>query len=317
MKTLKPSFSAVRGRFGRLCAAVCLLFAAFPAQAQQTLPLTRHRGHLYTEALLQDSLPVRIMLESGIPFPLIDSALVWSHPDLFHPEKLDRPVRFRMAAGVLYTASYKLGPGLSAGLSRSLRDTYVVDLGKHSAEMLYPLNHFTSDSVSRPGIFCLDMRGGSLRMLAGDELPAPGGEWTAYDMTRDERTGMYCVAGSLTLVNARGRRTEAPVRLVVDLGNATLLALFAYRPEVKRFVARSRIAKQDAVTPAGKTMRVLQPAEIVFMGAYGFTGLPVLLLETPMRLPGDAFLGLPFFERFRVIFDFRHSRLWVAASDAG
>lgn len=98
MKTLKPSFSAVRGRFGRLCAAACLLFAAFPAQAQQTLPLTRHRGHLYTEALLQDSLPVRIMLESGISFPLIDSALVWSHPDLFHPEKLDRPVRFRMAA---------------------------------------------------------------------------------------------------------------------------------------------------------------------------------------------------------------------------
>ena len=43
----------------------------------------RDGEHLYAEVLLQDSIPARAMLESGIAFPLIDSALVWSHPDLF------------------------------------------------------------------------------------------------------------------------------------------------------------------------------------------------------------------------------------------
>ena len=57
----------------------------------------RDGGHLYAEVLLQDSIPARAMLESGIAFPLIDSALVWSHPDLFRLEKLDSAVRFRMA----------------------------------------------------------------------------------------------------------------------------------------------------------------------------------------------------------------------------
>ena len=87
--------------------------AAFPAHAQRSLPLTRDGGHLYAEVLMQDSVPARAMLESGIAFPLIDSALVWSHPDLFRPEKLDSAVRFRMAAGANYAARYKLAPGLS------------------------------------------------------------------------------------------------------------------------------------------------------------------------------------------------------------
>ena len=300
--------------FVRRWVSVCLLVAAlFPARAQQTLPLTRHRGHLYAEALLRDSLPVRIMLESGIAFPLIDSALVWEHPNLFRPEKLDAPVRFRMAAGALYVANYKLAPGLSVGGMRSLRETYVIDMEGHSAEMLCPLNHFTSDSTALPGMFGLDMRGGSLRILSEEELPETGGEWKDWDMVREEGMGMYCVEGTLTLVNDRGRRTGTPARLVVDLGNATLLALFTFKPEVKRFVSRTRVPTSEAKTSSGRSMQVLLPAETVFMDAYAFTGLPVLLLGKPMRLPGDGFLGLPFFERFPVIFDFRHARLWVAA----
>ena len=44
----------------------------------------------------------------------------------------------------------------------------------------------------------------------------------------------------------------------------------------------------------------------------GRDGQPVLLLENRMRLPGHGFLGIRFFERFRVIFDFRRSRLRIA-----
>lgn len=32
-----------------------------------------------------------------------------------------------------------------------------------------------------------------------------------------------------------------------------------------------------------------------------------------MRLSGDGVLGTRFFERFRVILDFRHERLWLSA----
>ena len=61
---------------------------------------------------------------------------------------------------------------------------------------------------------------------------------------------------------------------------------------------------------------MIQPAEVIFMDAYTFHDQPVLLLENRMRLPGHGFLGLRFFERFRVIFDFRRSRLWIAAPEA-
>lgn len=102
------------------------------------------------------------MLESGIAFPLIDSALVWSHPDLFRPEKLDSAVRFRMAAGANYAARYKLAPGLSVNGSRSLCDAYVVDMGGHKGDLLWPLNRFTTDSAAAP---------------AFSDSTSPGGVW--------------------------------------------------------------------------------------------------------------------------------------------
>ena len=40
----------------------------------------------------ESSIPVRVFLESGVYFPLVDSVLVWSHPGLFEPVELERPV---------------------------------------------------------------------------------------------------------------------------------------------------------------------------------------------------------------------------------
>lgn len=96
------------------------------------------------------------------------------------------------------------------------------------------------------------------------------------------------------MVNDRGRRVAEPAELVVDLGNAMLLALFAYKPEVKKFVSRSRIQELEGRTSAGKRLPVIRPAEVIFMDAYTFRGQPVLLLENRMRLPGHGFLGIPF-----------------------
>lgn len=317
MRVTSSSTSADRGRCCRFCAAACLLLAAvFPARAQRSLPLTRDNGHLYAEALLQDSLPARIMLESGIPFPLIDSALVWSNPGLFQPEKLDKPLRFRMAVGMNYVARYKLPPGLSVGGSRSLCDTYIVDMSRHRGDLLYPLNRFTSDSAAMPGIFGLDIARGSLELLTEEDLPGEGSGWMVCGMTRDEQSGMYCLQGSLAFVNDRGRRAAEPAELVVDLGNAMLLALFTYKTEVKKFVSRSRVPELEGRTAAGRSLPVVRPAEVVFLDAYTFRNEPVLLLGNQMRLPGHGFLGIRFFERFRVIFDFRHSRLRIAAPEA-
>ena len=82
--------------------------------------LTSERDLLYAASFVGDSIPVRVFLESGVYFPLIDSALVWSHPGLFEPVELERPVRFRMAGGTDYSARYKLAPGVRVGDTRSV-----------------------------------------------------------------------------------------------------------------------------------------------------------------------------------------------------
>lgn len=316
MQTLNPPSSPVRPVRRTICRlAVLWLALAVPlaTDAQHVLPLERQRGHLFVNVLLYDTLPARAMLESGIVCPLVDSALVWSHPELFRPERLDDTVRFRMANGARYAATHKLPPGLPVGGSRSLCNTYVVDMHGYDCDFLYPLQTFSTDTTDRPGIFSLSIRGGELRMLSPDELPATQEGWTVCPMVRDERYGMYCVEVPFSMRNQRGERTARPMNFVVDLGNANLLALFTFKPEVASFVSWTNIPVREVETASGRPLRIVLPDETRFMDAYAFSGLPVLVLPRKMRLPGDGFLGTRFFERFRVIFDFRHERLWLAA----
>lgn len=294
-------------------AALCLLLTtAFPAFAQRSAALVSEHGNLFGTMRVQDSLLVRTMLESGIPFPLIDSALVWAHPELFHPLRLEEPVRFRMASGARYVARYKLPAGLRAGDSRSLCPSYIVDLAGRSEKLLYPLQTFTTDSLDAPGTFCLDLRRGELRMLREEELPQPGGAWRLYELTCDERTGMYCVAGRVSFDDGRGGCAAGRMELILDLGNANLLALFTAKPRARELVERSGIARQGAESRSGRRFDVLLPARVNILDSCAFEGFPVLLLDGPMRLPGEGFLGVRFFERYRTIFDLRHGRLWLA-----
>ena len=278
--------------------------------------LTCERDLLYAASFVGDSIPVRVFLESGVYFPLIDSALVWSHPGLFEPVELERPVRFRMAGGTDYSARYKLAPGLRVGDTRSLCESYVVDLRRRKpCDLLYPLHTFTTDSVAAPGIFELDVRRGIFRPLSSGSLPQPGDGWEAYELVPDGHSGMFWVMDTVRLSDDRGRSRAMPMRLVVDLGNANLLALFAFKPEVGKFVSRAPVDLVEGHTPGGMTLRVLMPAVATFMGCYSFGGLPVVVLDKPMKLPGDGFLGVKFFSAFRVVFDFRHGRLWLRLAD--
>jgi len=299
---------------------IAFLAGVYSTTAQQplsdgTLRITAERNLLYADSYVQDSIPARLFLESGVQFPLIDSTLVWSHPESFGVVELESPVRFHMAGGVNYTARYKLLPDIRVGSTHSLCDTYVVDLRKRRAyDVMYPLNTFTTDSIEAPGIFELDIRGGTLRMLAPAELPEPGAGWDVYDLGRDEKSGMYYVDGALKLANERGRSQTGQMKMVVDLGNANLLALFAFKPEIKRFVSRSPVEIRRGHTPGGAEFRVLMPAVVTFMDGYVFRDQQIVILDNEMRLPGDGFLGVRFFTAFRVIFDLRHGRLWLDAS---
>lgn len=56
---------------------------------------------------------------------------------------------------------------------------------------------------------------------------------------------------TVRLSDDRGRSRAMPMRLVVDLGNANLLALFAFKPEVGKFVSRALSIWWKAIRRAG------------------------------------------------------------------
>ena len=291
-----------------LLAALSPLRAAEPTPC--VLPLTYFKGHFYISTTIQDSIPVRIALESGIPYPLIDRSFVEEHPSAFAPDSLKKPLGFRMALGTRYEARAKLAPGLCVGPMRTLSRCYAVDLGTQAYDMILPLQTVVTDTTDRPGIFAIDLRRGELHVEPA--LPDTTAGWCVSALERDEKSGMYLMRGRLSLTNDAGRTYGEERSLVVDLGNANLLALFYARPEVRDFVRRSRTGIRDGYTSSGQRVRVLQPAATIFFDAWRFEERSIVLIDREMKVPGDGFLGTRFFEPFSVILDFRGGRMWVA-----
>ncbi len=293
---------------------VSFLAALFPLRAAEpapcVLPLTYFKGHFYVCTTVQDSIPVRIVLESGLPYPLIDRRFVEEHPAAFAPDSLTKPLGFRMALGTCYEARTKLAPGLHVGPMRTLSRCYAVDLGELPCDMILPLQTVATDTTDRPGIFAIDLRRGELHVEPA--LPDTTAGWSVSALERDEKSGMYLVRGRLSLTNDAGRTCGEERSLVIDLGNANLLALFHARPEVREFVRRSRTAVRDGYASSGQRVRVLQPAATTFFDAWRFEDRAIVLIDREMKLPGDGLLGARFFEPFRVILDFRGRRMWVA-----
>ena len=291
-----------------------LLAALSPLQAAEptpcVLPLTYFKGHFYIDTTIQDSIPVRIALESGIPYPLIDRRFVEEHPAAFAPDSLKKPLGFRMALGTRYEARTKLAPGLHIGPMRTLSRCYAVDLGKQMCDMILPLQTVATDTTDCPGIFAIDLHRGELHVEPA--LPDTTAGWSVSALDRDEKSGLYLVRGRLALTNDAGRTYGEERSLIVDLGNANLLALFHAHPEVRAFVRRSRTGFRDGYASSGQRVRALQPAATTFFDAWRFEKRAIVLIDREMKVPGDGFLGARFFEPFSVILDFRGSRMWVA-----
>lgn len=281
-----------------------------PHASSGEMPLLTDRGPLYAAATAGDTVPLRIFLESGVSFPLIDSAFVWEHRELFDPIELERPVGFRMAGGASYRARYKIAPGLKIGPTYSTCETYVVNT-EGPYQLLYPLNRFSTDPTHKGGgLFYLDMRNGMFRALSeGDLPPETDPAWRRFELMRDSQSGMYILPGKLSLTDAEGNRCSRTTDMIVDLGNANLLALFTFNQQVAECVAEVPAAVTEGEAPDGRKFRVLLPESTRMLGTYDFSGLPIVLLDSPMRLPGEGFLGTGFFAPFEAIIDFAHNRI--------
>ena len=299
-----------------LTALFILVASGLSAQSHtegETFPLTKKGGHYVFTASINDTAEATILVESGIPALLVDSAYVFSSGILSDLELVVADKEKLNLAGRVYKITHKANGTVRIGNNTSyIGEVFVLsnyDYGPYEAAVPVMYLHNDLDDGSR--IVSLDIGNQSLRMLSRASLNASKADYSKRNMNTGTYMGMFAVETSVTLDDGIKPRTLSG-NFLIDFGNPELLFLIHQTEEVQQFLAdNADMELREATAPSGEVVgqfiltKQCQLCGIIFPDAVVVITRKLPLITTP------ANIGLKFFERAHAIFDFDQSVVYM------
>ena len=279
----------------------------------ETFQLTKQGAHYVFTASINGTADATILVESGIPALLVDSAFVFSSGILSDMELTVADKEKLSLAGRVYKITHKANGMVRIGNSTSYNGEVFVlsnyDYGPY--EVAVPVMYLHNDLDDGSRIISLDLGNNSLQMLSKASLNAIKADYSRSDMNTDTYEGMFAMETSMTLDDGIKSRTLSG-NFMIDFGNPELLFLIHQTEEVQRFFAdNADMELREATTPSGEVVgqfiltKQCQLCGIVFPDA-----VVVITKNLPLfTTPGN--IGLKFFERAHAIFDFDQSVVYL------
>ena len=279
----------------------------------ETFPLTKMGAHYVFTASINGSAEATILVESGIPALLDDSAFVFSSGVLSDMELAVADKEKLNLAGRVYKITHKANGTVRIGNNTSYDGEVFVlsnyDFGPY--EVAVPVMYLHNDLDDGSRIVSLDLGNQSLQMLSRALLNASKADYLKTNMNTDTYMGMFAIETSMTLDDGTKPRMLSG-NFMIDFGNPELLFLFHQTEEVQKFLAdNADMELRDATTPSGEVMgqfiltKQCQLCDIVFPNAVVVITKKLSLFTTPGNI------GLKFFERIPAVFDFDQSVVYM------
>lgn len=282
------------------------------AQSDTIRLMKMNSGHLSAHVTLQNNIDANIMLESGIPFPILDSIFVFQNRDKMNiqiaPSEISmnfngRKVRCYHQTSDTIFVNYQIHTGI----------TLIADLASRGIDMMCPIQAFVTPTDSASCIVELDIQRKFMRYMPYSELSLKKGQYEKFNMKNDELGKMYSFNSKLSVRDTTGRETVFDGKFIPDLGNVMFLALFENHPDVGDFIHRTNIQLQQGYNKKGLPLpvKVMPVYESVLGEKEVFSNITFITTPFYTQLKSDGFLGLDFFKHFNVIFDFSHNKFYM------
>lgn len=292
-----------------------LLLVASGMQLQaQSDPITIRKdkgNHLHAWMVLQQKQMVRVMLESGIPFPILDSTFVFNKLEKLGFKLVPSSISMNLNGNKL-RCFYEINDTVYLNNHYYKGKTLVANLSPVGIEMMYPIQTFVNGTDSESCILEMDIEKESIRFLTRKELQAKKAEYHLFKMEKIEPGNLYVISSSLSVQDTTGQTSSLEGRFLLDLGNSMFLFLLEKNPKTREFLKTSVVKPQRGYSPDGKPspMQVMVIPEGQFDKEINFSN--VLVGVTPfLRMNCEGILGVKFFEQFPVIFDFGDQRFYL------
>ena len=297
--------------------ALFILFAlGLSAQSNtegETFLLTKKGAHYVFTASINGTAEATILVESGIPALLVDSAYVFSSGILSDMELTVADKEKLNLAGRVFKITHKANGIVRIGNNTSyVGEVFVLsnyDFGPY--EVAVPVMYLHNDLDDGSRIVSLDLGNQSLQMLSRASLNASKTDYSKSNMNTDTYMGMFAIETSMTCDDGIKPRTLSG-NFLIDFGNPELLFLLQQTEEVQRFLTDNADMKlREATAPNGEVVgQFILTKQCQLCGITFPDAVVVITKKLPLfPTPGD--IGLKFFERIHAVFDFDDSLIYM------
>lgn len=287
------------------------LFAQPYSDREESFTLTRNAGHYMFTADINGQAPATIMLESGIPALLVDSAFAFSTGCLkeLNLEPSDRSINL---GGTKFSITHQAQGTVRIGRNTSYRGKVwiLADYADYK-DISIPLQYIHNET-DNSSIVYVDLAAGRMDIYCREHLSEPdikGG--SSFRINTGTYMNMPAVKTVMT-IREGGRDRKLKGNYVIDFGNAEMMALFAHNKKVQKFLdSNPDMDLHEAKTPNGMVIgQIILSDECTLLGKT-LPDAVVLITKTGSNFKSEGLLGLKFFTAAPAILDFDRRRMYL------
>lgn len=289
-----------------------VLFAQPYSDREESFTLTRYAGHYMFTADINNVAPATVMLESGIPALLVDSAFAFSS-GCFKDIQLEPSDRSINLGGSKFKISHTANGTVRIGRNASYRGKIWILAGyADHREISIPLQYFHNEADNGSSIVFVDLANARLDMYCRAHMNSQDIKtWNSSRINTRTYMDMPAVKTTMT-IREGGRDRKLKGNYVIDFGNAEMMALFAHNKKVQKFLdSNSDMELHDAKTPSGQVIGQIILSDECTLLDKTFPDAVILITKTGSNFTSEGLLGLKFFQAAPVILDFDKGRFYV------
>jgi len=282
--------------------------------AGETFNLTKQGAHYVFTASINSKADATILVESGIPALLADSAYVFNSGVLSEMTLTPTGGKEKInLGGRVYKITHKANGTVRIGNSTSyIGEVFVLsnyDYGQY--ELAVPVMYLHNDLDKGSRIVNLDLGNQRLQMLDRSSFRAKKKAFSKLKMNTDTYMGMWAIEANMSLDDGIKTRTLSG-NFLIDFGNPELFFLIYQTEAVQQFLAdNADMDIHDIQNPRGEVvLQAIFTKECQLCGITFPDAVVAMTKNLPLiTTPGN--IGLKFFERVEAILDFDKSVVYL------
>ena len=300
-----------------LLSILLLSYSAILAQTNSdgSFALKKENGHYYFETQINDKVPAKMMLESGIFVMVMDSIYAFeNNKEAFNLDYVRTQENEKMnLGGKVYDITHKAKGKVQLGNNMEYSGEIFIlsDYNTYSGIAIPIQNICNTEDGSRIIKLKLDMEKLELQSMSRKQFKSEAGDYKATAINYDSYMGMPSVKTHLDF-ETEGKKYSIPGNYLLDLGNASFIFLMKQSQAVQDFLHNNQdIELKKAYNKKGVLVAEAISTENASLCNRGFENQVIAITSALPKFTVEGSVGLKFFEGAVSVFDFDNQKFYT------